>query len=139
MISARPLALEVSTYQALRVRLLTEWPEIDEETLADSLEGIADLHAMIAVVIRSALVDEALHSGLRLRLDDMNDRLSLLELRATKKRHLALEAMTAEASPSSSSQTLPPQPAPAPLPSSLSPRRPFLRPIGCSSDPGSTG
>ena len=95
LISARPLALEVSTYQALRGRLLTEWPEIDEETLADSLEGITDLHEMIAVVIRSALVDEALHAGLRFRLDDMNERLSRLELRATKKRQLALEAMTA--------------------------------------------
>ena len=38
MISARPLAVEVSTYQALRGRLLKEWPEIDEETLADWLE-----------------------------------------------------------------------------------------------------
>ena len=94
MISARPLALEVSTYQALRGRLLDEWPEIDEETLADTLEGITDLHEMIAAVIRSALVDEALHAGLRFRLDDMRERLSRLEVRAAKKRQLALEAMS---------------------------------------------
>ena len=94
MISARPLALEVSTYQALRGRFLDEWPEIDKETLADSLEGITDLHEMIAAVIRSALVDEALHAGLRLRLDDMRERLSRLEVRAAKKRQLALEAMS---------------------------------------------
>jgi hypothetical protein len=49
---------------------------------------------MIAAVIRSALVDEALHVGLRSRVDDMKERLSRLELRATKKRHLALDAMT---------------------------------------------
>ena len=49
---------------------------------------------MIAAVIRSALVDEALHAGLRFRLDDMRERLSRLELRASKKRQLALEAMT---------------------------------------------
>jgi hypothetical protein len=49
---------------------------------------------MIAAVIRSALVDEALHSGLRFRIDDMKERLSRLELRADKKRQLALEAMT---------------------------------------------
>ena len=49
---------------------------------------------MIAAVIRSALVDEALHAGLRFRVDDMRERLSRLELRATKKRQLALEAMT---------------------------------------------
>ena len=93
MISARPLAVEVSTYQALRGRLLKEWPEIDEETLADSLEGITDLHEMIAAVIRSALVDVALHAGLRFRLDDMRERMSRLEVRAPKKRQLALEAM----------------------------------------------
>ena len=49
---------------------------------------------MIAAVIRSALVDEALHAGLRFRLDDMKQRLSRLEVRATKKRQLALEAMS---------------------------------------------
>jgi hypothetical protein len=94
MISARSLALEISTYQALRGRLLNEWPEIDEETLADSLEGITDLHEMIAALIRSALVDEALHAGLRVRLDDMRERMTRLEVRATKKRELALEAMS---------------------------------------------
>jgi hypothetical protein len=94
MVSALPLGLEVSTYQALRERLLSQWPEIDQETLADSLEGITDLHAMIAAVIRSALVDEALQRGLKSRLDDMKQRLSRLEERGDKKRQLALEAMS---------------------------------------------
>jgi Siphovirus Gp157 len=85
---------EVYQYQTIRQRLLDLWPEIDCETLADTLEGITDLHEMIAAVIRSALVDEALHAGLRFRLDDMKQRLSRLELRASKKRQLALEAMT---------------------------------------------
>ena len=49
---------------------------------------------MIAAVIRSALVDEALHSGLRSRLDQMRERLSRLEVRASKKRELALHAMS---------------------------------------------
>jgi hypothetical protein len=74
--------------------LLERIPEIDDETVRDTLEGITDLHEMIAAVIRSALVDEALHVGLRFRVDDMKERLSRLELRATKKRQLALEAMT---------------------------------------------
>ena len=85
---------ELIRYQGTRERLLAIWPEIDRETLTDTLEGITDLHEMIAAVIRSALVDEALHAGLRFRLDDMKERLSRLELRATKKRQLALEAMS---------------------------------------------
>jgi Siphovirus Gp157 len=85
---------EVSKYQQLRQRLLTDFPGVGEETVLDTLEGITDLHEMIAAVIRSALVDEALHSGLRSRLDDMRERLSRLEVRASKKRQLALEAMT---------------------------------------------
>jgi hypothetical protein len=62
--------------------------------LLDTLEGITDLHEMIAAVIRSALVDEALHAGLRGRLGDMKERLSRLEVRAGKKRELALHAMS---------------------------------------------
>ena len=61
---------------------------------ADTLEGITNLHEMIAAVIRSALVDEALCAGLRIRADEMKQRLSRLDERATKKRALALEAMT---------------------------------------------
>jgi hypothetical protein len=88
-----PLAIEASKYQQLRERLLSDFPEADEETLNDTLEGISDLHEMIAAVIRSALVDEALHTGLRSRLDDMKQRLARLEERGAKKRQIALEAM----------------------------------------------
>ena len=72
---------------------MLSYPEADEETLADTLEGITDLKEMIAAVIRSALVDEALHMGLCSRLKDMKTRLSRLEERGAKKRQLALEAM----------------------------------------------
>jgi hypothetical protein len=88
------LKIESQTYQELKNRLQADFPALDHETLADTLEGITDLHEMIAAVIRSALVDEALQAGLRLRVDDMRERLSRLELRASKKRVLALEAMT---------------------------------------------
>jgi len=88
------LSLEKSKYIQVRERILFGWPQVDEETLNDTLEGITDLHEMIAAVIRSALVDEALQSGLRQRLDEMRERLSRLEQRSKKKRELCLEAMT---------------------------------------------
>jgi hypothetical protein len=88
-----PLRLETVKHQALKERLVAKWPDCDEETLRDTLEGITDLHEMIASVIRSALVDEALQSGLRSRLEDMKQRLARFEERGAKKRQLALEAM----------------------------------------------
>ena len=57
------------------------------------MEGITDLHEMIAAVVRSALVDEALQVGLRSRLEHMKERLTRLEWRGEKKRQMALEAM----------------------------------------------
>jgi hypothetical protein len=88
------LHTEVRRYHLVREKIVQEFPSIDDETIRDTVEGITDLHEMIAAVIRSALVDEALHAGLGFRVNDMKERLSRLELRATKKRQLALEAMT---------------------------------------------
>jgi len=91
---APPLSFEAAKYLQLREQIVRAYPDVDDETLSDTLEGITDLHEMIAAVIRSALVDEALHLGLRSRIDDMKERLSRLELRASKKRQIALEAMS---------------------------------------------
>jgi hypothetical protein len=88
-----PLNFETVKHQALKQRFLENWPNCDEETLRDTLEGITDLHEMIAAVIRSALADEALQVGLRTRIEDMRQRLSRLAERGAKKRQLALEAM----------------------------------------------
>lgn len=92
--SSSGLRIEVSKYQLLKERLLTDVSDVDEETLGDTLEGITDLHEMIAAIIRSALVDQALQAGLRTRIEDMRQRLARLDERGAKKRQLALEAMS---------------------------------------------
>ncbi|ODR95911.1 hypothetical protein AUC70_03370 [Methyloceanibacter stevinii] len=92
--SNHQISLETTKYCQLKDRLLNDYPSLDDDTLADTLEGITDLNEMIAAVIRSALVDEALQSGLRQRLDEMKERLSRLKERSQKKRQLCLEAMT---------------------------------------------
>ena len=87
------VVLEMSRFQVLRKRLLAEIPDLDAETLSDTLEGITDLKEMLAELVRSALEDEALAAGLSTRLSDMKARLERLETRAKRKRQLALKTM----------------------------------------------
>ena len=84
---------ELQLYDHHRRALLAEFPDLDETTLADTLEGITDLKQMLAEVIRSALDDEALAGGLSTRLSDMKARLERLEERGKRKRQLVLRAM----------------------------------------------
>ena len=84
---------ELSRHKIFRDRLLADIPDLDAETLTDTLEGITNLREMLAEVIRSALEDEALASGLSTRLNDMKARLERLETRAGRKRQLALRVM----------------------------------------------
>jgi hypothetical protein len=88
------LRCEVHHFTFLRSQLLAEIPELDEDTLRDTLEGITDLKEMLAELVRSALGDEALAGALSTRLCDMKARLDRLEARARRKRQLVLEAMT---------------------------------------------
>jgi hypothetical protein len=88
------VAQELLAHQKYRAALLTEIPDIDDATLADTLEGLTDLKEMITEVIRSALVDQALAQGLKGRIEDMKARLARFEARISKKRALALKAMT---------------------------------------------
>ena len=87
------LSHDIHLYTYLRQKLVEAFPDADEDTIRDTLEGITTLHELIGEIVRSALVDEALQSGLRLRLEEMKERLSRLETRSSKKRELAIEAM----------------------------------------------
>lgn len=88
-----PLGAELSKHQLFRQRLLEAYPEEDLEDLSDTLEGLTNLNEMIAAVIRSALLDEALRDGLKQHITALKERLARFDRRATKKRQLALEAM----------------------------------------------
>ena len=92
--SGQPLRVELNRLIHVRTRLLADIPDLDAETLADTLEGITNLREMLAEVIRSALEDEGLAEGLSTRLNDMKARLARLETRADRKRQLALRVMS---------------------------------------------
>ena len=84
---------EVRGHTQWRERLLAEFPDLDEETLTDTLSGLTDLPEILAEILRSALEDEAFSDGLALRISDMKSRHERLQQRALKKRKLALGVM----------------------------------------------
>jgi Siphovirus Gp157 len=87
------LLIDLKQHELLRQQLRVEFPEIDAETLRDTVEGLTNLPELLARILRSHLDDLALLSALRTRILDMQERFARLEVRADKKRALVASVM----------------------------------------------
>ena len=87
------LGQQLAHHEYLREQLAKRFPDADEETLYDTLEGMTDLTDMLAELIRSSLDDKALVTALMQREADMKERRERFETRAQKKRDLVEATM----------------------------------------------
>jgi hypothetical protein len=84
---------ELTHHRYLRERLEAAFPDADEETLMDTLEGMTSLTDSLAELLRSSQEDQSLASALRSRMSDMQERCGRFEERARKKRELVCSVM----------------------------------------------
>jgi Siphovirus Gp157 len=88
------LDFEVRRYKAIREALLAAGADdMDEQTLADTTEGLTDLHELLAAIVRGALEDELMAAMLKVRMQEMDDRLDRIERRAERYRAIVKDAM----------------------------------------------
>jgi hypothetical protein len=94
MNSSELLRTEISNYLILGEQLKAQFAELDEGTLADTLEGVSQLPDLVIQIMRSGLEDDVLANALKQRVDEMHARLSRLRERHDKKRAMAAWAMS---------------------------------------------
>ena len=89
------LNLERTRFTEIRRRLVELHPDLDDQTLNDTLEGATNFKEALSALIRSALDDECLAAALRDRISDMRARLARIEGGAASKRQVVVEYMEA--------------------------------------------
>jgi hypothetical protein len=96
MPTANPLQLnaELRLCDQIREALLAEHGDsIDEETLADTIEGLTYAHEMLAAIVRGALDDVDRIEAIKRRVKLLQERVAAFEARADRRRRIVRDAM----------------------------------------------
>jgi hypothetical protein len=87
------LSHSLGIYQTIRERIVALEADIDEVTLADTLEGLTDVHELLAAIVRAALLDEAMAEGIKEHIEKLQGRLQRISERGAERRRIARDAM----------------------------------------------
>ena len=87
------LTQALTLHEQMKVDFKALWPDADEETLLDTLEGETDLVELIVAVLESAEADLAMNRSIAERIAELNERAARFEKRAETKRKVVQMAM----------------------------------------------
>lgn len=91
--NAHSVTRELTHYEYLRDQLRVQFPDADDQTILDTLEGETKLDDMLCEVMRSSEDDAMLVAGIKERLAELNERKARLERRVEAKREIVCRTM----------------------------------------------
>jgi hypothetical protein len=94
-VNPQNLASGIAEWLAIREHLLSEFPDIDPQTLRDTIDGEVDLLDVVAGLLTDALDDEYTCEAITMSIKDRQARRDRYEHRAGKRREAALKIMQA--------------------------------------------
>jgi hypothetical protein len=77
---------ELHRHQAIKEALLADFPDIDEDTLRDTLEGLTDLQEMLVAVLKAAHEDECRIEVIEKQIGKLKERADRFQARSDKAR-----------------------------------------------------
>ncbi len=89
----QPIMRELAHHEYFQAQLVERFPEADDETLRDTLEGLTDLREMVVAVARSQQEDRVMAQALRARIEEMQERLRRFDHAVDQKRDLLATVM----------------------------------------------
>ncbi len=89
----QPIMRQLAHHEYFKAQLAERFPDADDETLRDTLEGLTDLRQMIVAVARSQQDDRVMGQALRTRIEEMQERLRRFDHAVDRKRDLLATVM----------------------------------------------